>query len=58
MKKIIYLLISFVVFELFLRIINYGHSNVYFYQNDEYSGYRLKSNIKNGLYVELKDKNI
>ena len=45
-----------VAIECYLIFIDYGKSNVYFYENDEYLGYKVKSNSK-GIYTELNNRN-
>ena len=55
-KRIIIICIAFFIgIEIVLRFINYGNSNVYFYANDKFLGYKAKPNVK-GIYVEGDDR--
>ncbi len=59
-KYLINLILIFIfiviAIECYLIFIDYGKSNVYFYENDEYLGYKVKSNSK-GIYTELNNRN-
>ncbi len=59
-KYLINLILIFIfiviAIECYLIFIDYGKSNVYFYENDKYLGYKVKSNSR-GIYTELNNKN-